>query len=231
MVGLEVNDKIGIDLVFGLPESKEGFGGVMVITKYLTKYPFVKPIKSKTSEEISLGLWEYISIFGPSKIIVSDRGTEFFNQLISYMVTRIGTEHRVTSANHPRSNDQIERFNGILIGALRKHAVEDKKKWPNMIPYVLIAYRIKIHATTEYTQFELMFSRPMNKFECFRLQRVWKRTSSVQKKCRQLTNGSKRECKEKQDEADDNAILKSRNSETETRHWLSSIYFYSGNKR
>ena len=30
-------DRIGIDLVFGLPETAEGFRGVMVITEYLTK--------------------------------------------------------------------------------------------------------------------------------------------------------------------------------------------------
>ncbi|RNA01356.1 hypothetical protein BpHYR1_000586, partial [Brachionus plicatilis] len=37
--------KIAIDLVFGLPLIEEGFLGVMVISEYLTKYPYVEPIK------------------------------------------------------------------------------------------------------------------------------------------------------------------------------------------
>ena len=70
-------DRIGIDLVFGLPVDEEGNKGMLVITEYLSKYPYVTPIKSKTAEEISMKLWHYISEFGPPKIILSDQGTEF----------------------------------------------------------------------------------------------------------------------------------------------------------
>jgi hypothetical protein len=34
-----IMDKIGIYLVFGLPETERGYKGLFVITKYLTKYP------------------------------------------------------------------------------------------------------------------------------------------------------------------------------------------------
>jgi hypothetical protein len=60
-----VLDRIGIDLVNGLPETKEGYSGILVITDGFTKYPFVFPIKSKTAEEIAEKLGEYVSIFGP----------------------------------------------------------------------------------------------------------------------------------------------------------------------
>ena len=66
------------------------------------------------------------------------------------------------------ANGKTERFNGILIGALRKHALEDRNKWPSWIPYVLLAYRTKIHSTTDYAPFELMFGRQMNKFESWK---------------------------------------------------------------
>ena len=39
-------DQIGIDLVFGLPETKDGYIGVFCIMQKITKYPFVYPIKS-----------------------------------------------------------------------------------------------------------------------------------------------------------------------------------------
>ena len=41
-------DQIGIDLVFGLPETKDGYIGVFCIMQKITKYPFVYPIKSKS---------------------------------------------------------------------------------------------------------------------------------------------------------------------------------------
>ena len=61
-------DRIGIDLVLGLPETKEGYKGILVITEYLSKYPYAVPIKSKTAVEIAENLFQYISLFGPPKI-------------------------------------------------------------------------------------------------------------------------------------------------------------------
>jgi hypothetical protein len=162
---LGIFDLIGIDLVFGLPETSDGYIGVIVITEYLTKFPYVKPIKSKRAEEIAAILWEYISIFGPPKGILSDQGNEFNNQLMSMITKNIGVEHRVTSAYNPRTNGQTERFNQTLVTALRKHAELNNKLWVAWIPYVLLAYRTRVHSSTKFTPFELMFGRAMNTFE------------------------------------------------------------------
>ena len=75
-------DRIGIDLVFGLPETNENYRGILVITEYVSKYPYAVPIRSKTAEEVAQHLFQYISIFGPPKILQSDQGTEFNNKLV-----------------------------------------------------------------------------------------------------------------------------------------------------
>ena len=84
--------------MFGLPETKEGYKGLLVITEYLTKYPYVAAIKSKTAEEIAEKLWNYIAIFGAPKIILSDQGNEFNNQLVNKLISAVGAEHKITSA-------------------------------------------------------------------------------------------------------------------------------------
>ena len=50
---LGVFDKIMIDVVFGLPITKDGYIGVLCIIERLTKYPCVYPIKSKTMSEMA----------------------------------------------------------------------------------------------------------------------------------------------------------------------------------
>ena len=50
------------NLVFGLPETIENYTGVMVITDSFTKYPWAKPIKSKSAVEIASVL-RFIKIF------------------------------------------------------------------------------------------------------------------------------------------------------------------------
>ena len=106
-----IMDRIGMDLVFGLPETTDGYIGLFVITEALTKYPYAVPIKSKTAIEIAQKLFMYITLFGSPKEIISDQGKEFCNSIIKAMVVLVGVEHRVTSSYHPRTNGLTERFN------------------------------------------------------------------------------------------------------------------------
>lgn len=169
-----VHYMVGMDLVLGFPESQDGYIGLLVITEYLTKYPYVKPIKSKTAKEISWLLWEYITMFGPPKVILSDNGTEFVNSIVDSMLRMVGVEHRVTSAYHPRTNGQTERLNATIVSSLRKHALEDRSNWNKWIPYVLLAYRTRVHSSTNFTPFELMFGRKMFGFEDYSVTKSFK---------------------------------------------------------
>ena len=92
-----------MDLILGFPQTNEGFTGILVITEYLSKYPYAMPIKSKTAKEVSKHLFKYISMFGPPKELLSDQGTEFLNNTIENMTRLAGIEHRVTSPYHPRT--------------------------------------------------------------------------------------------------------------------------------
>ena len=114
-----------MDLVFGMPEDDEGQIGLMVITEYVSKLAYVKAIKSKSAAEIANVLWQYICLFGPPKVIITDQGTEFNNEMIKNIVNRVGSEHRVTAAYNPRTNGQTERFNQTFVNSLRKHAEDN----------------------------------------------------------------------------------------------------------
>jgi len=153
----------GMDLIFGLPPTAEGYTGIVVITEYVTKFPYAVPIKTKNSQEIAEKLFEYVSLFGPPKNWVSDQGREFMG-MCTHFSKIIGTEHRVTAAYNPRTNGLTERFNRTLCDALRKHAEADPLQWHKWLPYVLMSYRRRIHTITKYSPFQLMFGRSMNHF-------------------------------------------------------------------
>ena len=167
-LALEVDsiyDRIGLDLVLGLPQTAEGYIGILVITEYLSKYPYAVPIRSKTAEEIARHLLTFISMFGPPKIILTDQGREFCNSVVENLISNIGVEHKVTSAYNPRTDGQTERFNQTLIEALRKHSETNPTNWHLWLPFVLMAYRSRVHSVTKMSPYELMFGRPMNQFE------------------------------------------------------------------
>ena len=103
-------------------------------------------------------------MWGPSREILSDQDLEFNNRLVAKLLKATGIEHKVTSSYSPRTNGITERWNSILVNALRKHTENNNKEWDKWIPFVLMAYRSRIHSVTGFSPFELLFGRKMNTF-------------------------------------------------------------------
>lgn len=157
-------DRVGIDCLFGLPETTEGYKGILVLTEYLSKFPYAVPIKSKTASEVASHLLAYISLFGPPKELLSDQGTEFLNETVDNLSRLTGIERRVTSSYHPRTNGLTERFNQTLVQALACHAESDPSCWPDWINFILLAYRSRKHSSTGFSPYELLYGKTMNNF-------------------------------------------------------------------
>ena len=135
------------------------------LSEYLSKYPYAVPIKSKRANEIASHLFRYISLFGPPKELLSDQGTEFLNAVVQHLSLVTGIERRITSPYNPRTNGLTERFNQTLVQSLKKHVESDQHNWPSWLPFILLAYRTRIHSSTGFSPFELIFGRKMNTFE------------------------------------------------------------------
>ncbi len=83
-------DTVGIDFIFGMPKTESGHTGIIVMIDYLSKYPFAKPVKGKSAEECAKNLFEYISLFGAPKTIITDQGREFLNRIVKGLLTISG---------------------------------------------------------------------------------------------------------------------------------------------
>ena len=158
------NDVVHIDLVQGLDET-DGYVGMFVAYERLTHYPVAIPIRSKSMDEIARVLFEnYIRLFGPPRMIVSDKGTEFVNGVVGALLKLHGNDHVVTSAYNPRANGIVERFNQTLCECLRKVANENPTKWYLHIPFALYSYRKRVNTQTGETPLSLLTGVQSNKF-------------------------------------------------------------------
>lgn len=128
----------------------------------------MEPLKTKSASEVGDIFWKYICLFGPSKIVISDMGTEFLNKVFEHIAKKAGIELRVTSSYQPRANGQTERVNGVMLQLIRKCAADDKENWARWIPFATLAYNTKVHTTTGYTPFKLMYGRETNSFDDYR---------------------------------------------------------------
>ncbi len=155
---------IAMDCVFGLPKTARNYIGVLVIEELTSKFPFVYPITSKSAKEIATHLLNYIALCGPPHAILSDNGSEFCNDVVDEMCAMTAIDRIVTAPYHPQSNGSVERKNQSIMQSLRAHATHDPDNWDRYLDVVLLAYRSKIHATTGYTPYQLLFGRDFPSF-------------------------------------------------------------------
>ena len=160
-----VFDIVSIDLVFGLPLTQRNNKGLCVITDHLTGYAMAFPIASKEAKEIATKLWTWITVFGPMRSLLSDRGTEFLNAIVSDILSLVGSEHRVTSSFHPSCNGTTEKLNGTLCKSLRKHAESDPYNWDLFVNFVVFAYNTRVHSVTRVSPYTGVFGILCNNFD------------------------------------------------------------------
>lgn len=183
-----LHQRVAIDCVFGMPQTAEGYVGILVITEYLSKYPWAVPIKSKSAEEIAEKLLDYVATFGPPEELLSDQGKEFLNEVVDAFTKQVGIQRRITSAYHPRTNGQVERLNQTIVDMLRKLGESDRHNWHKWLPFALLSYRSKVHTCTKFTPFELMFGRKMNSFENWNIANMITQDESIENRQNEIEN-------------------------------------------
>ena len=76
---------IGMDLICDLCESEDSYKHVLVSVCYVSKYVVVRPLKTKTSEEVIKNLKDVYLDMGLPDIIQHDQGKEFTSNVICCM--------------------------------------------------------------------------------------------------------------------------------------------------
>ena len=79
----------------------------------LTGFTFCIPLKSKRAEDVITAYLNHICcIFGPSKKILTDNGSEFKNKMWDEVFKRLKMEHRVTPIYSPQCNGALKDSTG-----------------------------------------------------------------------------------------------------------------------
>ncbi|CAH1763769.1 2246_t:CDS:2 [Entrophospora sp. SA101] len=130
-------ERLGMDIVGPLPETRKGNKYMVVATEYLTKWPEARAIPdAKAASVVQFFYEDIISRHGSPKILLTDQVTHFVNQML---------------------DELLERFNRMLCEALAKYAATYKEDWDIYLPSVLFAYRTMIHSTTRHEPFYLTY--------------------------------------------------------------------------
>lgn len=151
------NALVAIDTVGPFPPSKSGKKFIITMMDWFSKYPHAVAVEENNTESVIKVVSEWISLFGEPLQILSDRGSNYTSAAFNTFCQRRNILLTHTTAYNPRSNGLIERFNRTLQEALAMWVSSDLNDWDDFIRYLLQAYRVSRHTTTEKSPLEMMF--------------------------------------------------------------------------
>ena len=139
------------------PPSNKGNRYALTVVCMLTGFTFCIPIKSKKAEDVMKAYTDNICfVFGPSKKILTDNGTEFKNKLWTDVFRRMRTEHRTSPIYSPQCNGRIEGFHKFLKATIGKQ-LQKGLEWDDVIPKATSAYNFIPTQSSKEVPFFLMF--------------------------------------------------------------------------
>lgn len=82
MISSAMNSHCQVDLIDMQSQEDQGFKFILVYQDYLTKFVQLRPLRTKTAEEIAYALLDIFTIFGAPCVLQSNNKREFFNRII-----------------------------------------------------------------------------------------------------------------------------------------------------
>jgi hypothetical protein len=122
----------------------------------------LKPLKRNTGEAVAAELMSLIALVGPPKILQSDNGPEFANDVMRALVKLLGVQHRFITPYNPRADGKVERSVGTTVMIIKKLLHGSTHHWPLFLPFAQMQFNEKISSLTGSTPFALFFGRRMN---------------------------------------------------------------------
>jgi hypothetical protein len=150
--------KWGIDFMQCRHTSVEGYGYIIVVVDYFTRWVEAMPIFSNDDKTATLFVFNHIiSRFGVFKAIVIDHGSHFCNHMMVELSDKLGFLHDNSSPYYPQSNGQFEVINKVLKTMIQQMVGIKKYDWHLNIFPALWAYRTSTKTTTGFTPFQLLY--------------------------------------------------------------------------
>ena len=158
-------DHIAVDTATSFPTSPSGNNVLLVVVCVYTRFAFLRAMPDKTAASVAANLFAIFADFGFPRIIQSDNGTEFVNQLLDFLTKHTGIDHRLSTPYHPRGNGLAERFVQTSTRAIKKLLDTESHNWDRYVPIVQLFINAKVASVHESAPFSVMFGRRLNPFD------------------------------------------------------------------
>jgi len=146
--------EISMDFIVELPKSRD-MTTIMVVVDRLTKMAHFIPLRCLPTSSIAADAF-IVNIFrlhGFPISIISDRGSQFTSDFWMRLCELLNIDHSLSTANHPQTDGQTERVNGILEQYLRCFINERQNNWVDLLPFAEFSYNNTLHQSIQQSPF------------------------------------------------------------------------------
>nr|GEX61755.1 putative reverse transcriptase domain-containing protein [Tanacetum cinerariifolium] len=154
-------EKITMNLVTKLPKSSSGHDAIWVVVDRLTKSSHFLPIREdyKTKKLARIYINEIVVRHGVPVSIISDRDGRFASHLWQALQKALGTKLNMSTAFHPKTDDQSERTIQTLKDMLRACVMDFGVSWDTHLPLVEFSYNNSYHKSIKCAPFEALYGQ------------------------------------------------------------------------
>ncbi|KAI0996998.1 hypothetical protein K3495_g11185 [Podosphaera aphanis] len=146
--------EVSMDFVGGLPKS-EGYDSIMVVVDRLTKMRHLIPCTTSANSHnvAELYLKNVWKLHGLPTHITSDRGTQFTAKFWKCLCKHLNIDARMSTAFHPETDGQTERFNAVMEQYLRSYVSFQQDDWAKWLPMAEFSANNQVSSSTQASPF------------------------------------------------------------------------------
>jgi transposase InsO family protein len=144
------------DILGPLPTTKSGNRFILVISDRFSKFTVARPLRTTSANDVAECIVaDWIANFGVPLILLTDNGPQFASKFLQQVSAVMGVHQRFTSAYHPATNGQVERFNRTVL-AMLSHYVGASTDWDKVLGPTMAAYNSTVHSSTGFAPHEFV---------------------------------------------------------------------------
>lgn len=161
-----------VDHLGPLPTTKKGYKHILVVIDAFTKFAWIYPVKTVTSQETIDKLEMQATTYGNPAKIITDRGSAFISDLFKNYCQDRNVIHIKITTGVPRGNGRVERVNRTMIPVLTKLPMDRPNYWFKHTSKLQKVLNSTHHRCINTTPFQLMFGTAMNNEDDVKLKEI-----------------------------------------------------------
>jgi transposase InsO family protein len=152
---------VAMDILGPLQKTEHGNRFLLVISDRFSEITRSVPLRTITALGVAKSFCDaWVFSYGPPRYLFTDNGTQFKANVFLVVCRELGIAKIFTTAYHPQTIGQVERFNRTIINSLRGYVERWQNDWDEYTSAITFGYNCRVHSSLNLAPFELILSRP-----------------------------------------------------------------------